>query len=81
MRIASLLPSATEMVCALGLESDLVGVSHECDWPASVVGTAVLTSARIGRAWSSRDIDRDVRAVLRDALAVYDIDVEALARA
>lgn len=80
MRVASLLPSATEMVCALGLEPDLVGVSHECDWPPSVVGRTVLTSAKIGHSWSSRDIDRDVRAVLRDALAVYDIDVAALAR-
>jgi len=80
MRVASLLPSATEMVCALGLEPDLVGVSHECDWPPSVVGRTVLTSAKIGHSWSSKDIDRDVRAVLRDALAVYDIDVAALAR-
>jgi len=79
MRVASLLPSATEMVCALGLESDLVGVSHECDWPPEVLGRAVLTSAKIGHSWSSRDIDRDVRAVLRDALAVYDIDVAKLA--
>lgn len=80
MRVASLLPSATEMVCALGLEPELVGVSHECDWPPSVVGRTVLTSAKIGHSWSSKDIDRDVRAVLRDALAVYDIDVAALAR-
>jgi iron complex transport system substrate-binding protein len=79
MRIASLLPSATEMVSALGLEPDLVGVSHECDWPPAVVGRTVLTSAKIGHSWSSRDIDRDVRAVLRDALAVYDIDVAKLA--
>jgi iron complex transport system substrate-binding protein len=78
MRIASLLPSATEMVCALGCEDALVGVSHECDFPPSIVGRPVLTSAKIGHAWSSRDIDRDVRAVLKDALAVYDIDVERL---
>ena len=36
MRIVSLLPSATEIVCALGLEDDLVGVTHECDFPPSV---------------------------------------------
>lgn len=78
LRVASLLPSATEMVCALGLEPNLVGVSHECDWPPGVVGRPVLTSAKIGHSWSSRDIDRDVRAVLRDALAVYDVDVAKL---
>ncbi len=81
MRVASLLPSATEMVCALGLERDLVGVSHECDWPPQVVGRTVLTSAKIRPSWSSKAIDRDVRLVLRDALAVYDIDVDALERA
>src|SRR5215203_2459547 len=80
-RIVSLLPSATEIVCALGLEDALVGVSHECDWPPSVVGRTVLTSTKVGKSWSSRDIDRDVRAVLRDALAVYDVDVEALSSA
>jgi iron complex transport system substrate-binding protein len=78
MRIASLLPSATEMVVALGLEEALVGVSHECDFPPSIVGRPVLTAAKIGHSWASRDIDRDVRAVLKDALAVYDIDVERL---
>ena len=36
MRIVSLLPSATEIICQLGLESELVGVTHECDWPAAV---------------------------------------------
>lgn len=80
-RVVSLLPSSTEMVCAVGLEDALVGVSHECDWPASVVGRPVLTSTKvIGRAKSGA-IDRDVRRVLRDALAVYDIDVDALSRA
>lgn len=79
MRVASLLPSATEMICALGLEESLVGVSHECDFPPGVAGKPVLTAAKIGHSWSSREIDRDVRAVLRDALAVYDIDVARLA--
>jgi len=81
LRIASLLPSATEMVCALGAEDELVGVSHECDWPASVVGRAVLTTTKIKSLTRSGAIDRDVRALLRDALAVYDIDDRALADA
>ena len=42
MRIVSLLPSATEIVCAIGLEDELVGVTHECDWPPSVIGKPVV---------------------------------------
>ena len=80
-RVATLLPAATEIVCALGLEEALVGVSHECDWPPSVAAQAVLTSTRVGRGLPSAGIDRDVRSILRDALAVYDVDVDALARA
>src|SRR5262249_21744482 len=47
MRIASLLPSATEIVCALGLADQLVGVSHECDFPPEIVGRPVLTAPKI----------------------------------
>ena len=43
MRIVSLLPSATEIVCALGLGDELVGVTHECDWPPEVIGKPVVT--------------------------------------
>lgn len=81
LRVASLLPSATEIVCALGLDEALVGVSHECDFPPSVVGRPVLTSTRIAHAPHSAAIDTDVRALLRNALAVYDIDLEALRNA
>jgi iron complex transport system substrate-binding protein len=80
-RVASLLPSATEIVCALGLEDALVGVSHECDWPPSVRGLPVLTSTRVAHAGTSAAIDRDVRRVLEDALAVYSINLDALHRA
>jgi hypothetical protein len=44
MRIVSLLPSATEIVCALGLRDQLVGVSHRCDYPPEIEGVAVVTS-------------------------------------
>ncbi|XYH96260.1 ABC transporter substrate-binding protein [Sorangium sp. So ce1128] len=81
MRIASLLPSATEIVCALGAQGELVGISHECDFPEGLQGLPVLTRARLRPARSSREIDAAVRDVLRDALAVYDIDVDALREA
>jgi iron complex transport system substrate-binding protein len=69
------------MVCALGATDELVGVSHECDYPPAVVGRPVLTSARIRLSPRSAQIDRDIRAVLKDALAVYDIDEAGLAAA
>lgn len=78
MRIASLLPSATEIVCALGARTELVGRSHECDFPPGIEEVPVLTSARIGPLPSSRAIDAAVRDVLRDALAIYEIDLEGL---
>ena len=78
MRIASLLPSATEIVCALGARAELVGRSHECDFPPGIEDVPVLTSARVGALPSSRAIDAAVRDVLKDALAIYQIDLERL---
>ena len=63
-RIVSLLPSATEIVCALGLREQLVGVSHECDHPADVVGLPIVTRARIDSQRKSREIDDDITVVL-----------------
>jgi iron complex transport system substrate-binding protein len=77
-RIASLLPSATEIVCALGARNELVGVSHECDFPAGVERNAILTRARLRPLASSRAIDAEVRAVLEDALAVYEVEIDRL---
>jgi len=77
-RVASLLPSATEIVCAVGAESDLVGISHECDFPERVRHLPALTRARLGPARTSREVDESVRSVLQNALAVYEIDLPAL---
>src|SRR5256886_9645610 len=79
MRIVSLLPSATEIVCALGAADELVGISHECDFPESIRGRPVLTRARIDARASSRAIDAAVRAVVRDALSIYVVDDQRLA--
>ena len=80
MRVVSLLPSATEVLCAIGGESLLVGRSHECDHPASVSDRPVLTSART-QAITSAEIDAEVRATLgsEEAPSLYHLDGETLA--
>jgi iron complex transport system substrate-binding protein len=78
-RIVSLLPSATEIVCALGAGAELVGISHECDFPAGVRGLPSLTSSRLSMAVSSLAIDADVRAMVREALSIYTVDEQRLA--
>jgi len=80
MRIVSLLPSATEIVCALGLAEQLVGVSHECDFPAAIVGRPVLTEPKINPLGDSLGIDAAVRALVRDGLSVYRIKSDILAQ-
>ncbi len=65
MRVVSLLPSATELLCRVGGEQLLVGRSHECDFPESIVHVPVLTSQRI-QTGSSAEIDQHVRAALHD---------------
>ncbi len=81
MRIVSLLPSSTEIVESLGALDELVGISHECDYPPGVETRPVLTSSKINIDQLSADIDRDVRRTLRDALAVYDVDASGLEEA
>jgi iron complex transport system substrate-binding protein len=75
MRIVSLLPSTTEIVCALGLEDSLVGITHECDYPASVAGKPRLTASRISQeTMSSKEIDHAVRSQLDGHGSIYDLD-------
>lgn len=76
LRIVSLLPSATEIVCALGLEDQLVGISHSCDYPPSVTHLPRLSRPRVDlNGLSSCDIDAAIRAALHDYGSVYEIDV------
>ncbi len=79
MRIVSLLPSATEIVCALGLGDQLVGVTHECDYPPWVRRLPKVTRTLIPAGASSRRIDELVRERLRTQRALYTLEEAALA--
>lgn len=75
MRICSLVPGATEIVAALGLQQDLVGISHECDYPPGLSQVPVMVRPRIeGRRLSSAQIDEQVGALLSDGTALYELD-------
>ena len=77
-RIVSLLPSATEIVCALGYEDQMVGRSHECDYPAAVQRLPALTEPKFNPEGSSAAIDQRVKTILANALAVYRVDADKL---
>jgi iron complex transport system substrate-binding protein len=74
MKIVSLLPAATEIVCALGLREALVGRSHECDFPEDVARLPALTSARVDSSRDSAAIDSEVRQVLQEGQPLYALD-------
>lgn len=78
MKIASLLPSATDIVCRLGLESQLVGRSHSCDAPPSVTRLPALTRTRVSPHLSSDAIHESVENILKEAVSVYDLDEKKL---
>src|ERR1700759_615241 len=77
-RIISLLPAATEIVCALGLEENLVGRSHECDFPLSVKQLPVCSEANFPDNLSSGEIDIKVKEILADALSIYTVNREVI---
>lgn len=79
MRIVSLLPSITEIVCSLGLESSLVGRSHECDYPESVTGLPACTAPKYETDGTSYQIDQRVKAIVQEGLSVYRVDADLLA--
>lgn len=79
MKIVSLLPSATEIVCALGLEKSLAAVTHECDYPPSVLAKPRITRSILPPDLSSREIDAAVREQLDGSHSLYTIDSAMLA--
>lgn len=80
MRIVSLLPGTTEIVCALGLADHLVAVTHECDYPPEVKGLPVVTRSLLDETEtaSSSEIDAAVRERARNELSIYELDMELL---
>jgi iron complex transport system substrate-binding protein len=82
MRIVSLLPSATEIVYGLGLGDELVGRTHECDYPPEAASVPVVTSdAGAASTESSREINARVAASIHGGSSIYQLDTDALAEA
>ena len=81
IRICSLLPSTTEIVCDLGLKDNLVGITHECDYPAEIRGVEVVTKSLIDHTGStSGQINTHIVEALHKGSGIYAIDNEALNR-
>ena len=78
MRIVSLIASATEIVCALGRGRDLVGRSHECDYPESITRLPACTAPKFNVQGTSGAIDQRVREILQQATSVYRVDADLL---
>jgi iron complex transport system substrate-binding protein len=80
MRIASLVPSATEMLFALGLGDSVVAVTHECDFPPQARALPHLTRTVLSKGLSARQIDTAVKATVGEGRALYELDEERLAQ-
>lgn len=78
LRIVSLLPSATEIAVVLGLQGNLVGRSHECDFPPAVKALPVCTSTKLEKGLTSQAIEDRVKAIVEKGLSVYDVDAPLL---
>jgi iron complex transport system substrate-binding protein len=78
MRIVSLVPSATEMLFALGLGEEVAAVTHECDHPPEVLGLPRVTRDVIGAGLAPAEIDRAVRALTEEGRAIYELDESRL---
>jgi iron complex transport system substrate-binding protein len=78
MRIVSLLPSGTEILFALGLDREIVGVSHECDFPPQARSKPVVIHSRLPHGASPGEIDRLVRGYVSRGESLYSVDVEKL---
>ncbi len=78
MRIVSLVPSATEMLFALGAAEDVVAVTHECDYPLEALDLPKVTRDRLPPGLDAREIDEAVRGHTEQGEAIYELDADAL---
>ncbi len=79
MRVVTLIASATEIVCALGVRDQLVGRSHECDFPPDVRDLPSLTEPKFSTDGTSYDIDQRVKAIVQEGTSVYRVFADKLA--
>lgn len=79
MQIVSLISAATEMLFAIGLDSQVVGISHECDWPPKCKSLPRVTRSRVNSLASSGAIDAEVKSMLVAGGGLYEVDAELLA--
>ena len=79
-RIISLIASSTETICELGFEEQLVGRSHECDYPPSVLDLPACSEAKFYLNGSSLEIDQRVKDTLQNAISVYKVFADELER-
>lgn len=79
-RIVSLIASSTESLCALGFEEQLVGRSHECDFPPSIQSLPICSEAKFDLEGSSQEIDQRVQDTLQNAISVYRVFPDELKR-
>ena len=78
VRIVSLLPSATEIAVALGLSDNIVGRSHECDYPPQISNLPVLTASKLRKGMNSAEIEIGVQEIVQQGLSVYEVDAPLL---
>ena len=78
MRIVSLLPSTTEILAALGKQDQLVGRSHECDYPAEITSLPICTQPKFNPDGASYEIDQRVKALIQEGLSVYRVSEDQL---
>ena len=78
MRIVSMVPSATEILCALGLAQEIVGISHDCDYPAEILTRPRPSGTTLPSDLTSYEIDQRVRSSIASGRSLYVIDAELL---
>lgn len=79
MKIVSLLPSATEIICELGLEDQLIGRSHECENPPSVKALPAVTHSSVKNTGNSFEIDQNIKSLLKNGLSIFSVKADLLA--